>query len=322
MKLSIIIVNWNVRENIINCLESIKENPPREEFETIVVDNGSNDGSISAIKDNFPDVTIIANSDNRGFAAANNQGINKSQGQYILMLNPDTIVHPGSLDKLINFMQENKDIGICGPRILNDDGTIQASVRHLPTFRAALYRNTIFRALGVFRKNYQRYVMADFRYDRQMDVDHVKGAAMMTRRAAMEKVGGMDEKFFMCYEEFDFCLRVKQAGWRVVFTPEISITHFGARSASQIPIELRAMSIESMLKYFRKHRGTLSTGLFSVVFKLAVLLRHVNNFIVAVPTYAVATVLSDHRRQQKAITKIRNSAVWLRRYSWPLLFEM
>jgi GT2 family glycosyltransferase len=322
MRLSIIIVSWNVKDDVINCLKSIEENPPSEKFEVILVDNASSDGTVEAVKSGFPSVVVIANSENRGFAAANNQGIKESQGQYILLLNPDTLVHDGSLDKLINFMQENKDIGVCGPKLLNGDGTIQSSVRYLPTFRAALYRNTIFRTFGIFRKHYQRNVMADFMYEKQMDVDHVKGAAMMTRRQVVEKVDGMDEQFFMCYEEFDFCLRVKQAGWRVVFIPDVVITHLGARSASQIPAKLRAMSLTSMFRYFRKHRGTCKTAIFALVFKPAVILRHIINLLAALPAYVIATLSMNSKRRQKATNKIKNSIIWLGKYSWALLFRM
>ena len=322
MKLSIIIVSWNVKEDVFNCLESIKKNPPMQKFEIILVDNGSNDGTVQAIRNNFPNVTVVANSKNRGFAAANNQGIRKSQGEYILFLNPDTIIHLGSLDTLIKFMDGNDDVGICGPKLLNGDGSIQASVRRFPSFRAALHRNTIFRTLHLFRKQYHRYMMFDFKYDKQFNVDHIKGAAMITRRSIIDNVGGMDERFFMSYEEFDFCLRIKKAGWRIVFIPDASITHFGARSASQIPVELRAMSLRSMFKYFRKHHGAFTTCLFSIVFKPGVILRYMHNIVVGLLTYIVATLLFNRRRQQKAFRKVKNSALWLRKYSWPLLFKM
>lgn len=322
MKLSIIIVSWNVKDDVLNCLKSIRMHPPRHPYEVIVVDNSSTDGTVEAIKSNFAEASVIANNTNRGFAAANNQGIIVAQGQYLLLLNPDTLVYPGSLDTLIEFMENNPNVGICGPKLLNGDGTIQPSVRHLPTFRSALYRNTILRTFGVFRKHYQKYVMSDFTYDRQTDVDHVKGAAMMTRWPAIEQLGGMDEQFFMCYEEFDLCLRMKQAGWRVVFLPDATITHLGARSGSQIPAQLRAMSLMSMFKYFRKHRGAFVTGMFGLLFKPAVILRHIYRLITATPTYLVATLLLNHKRQQKALANIRYSALWLGRYSWQLIFKM
>jgi hypothetical protein len=322
VKLSIVIVSWNVKEYLVSCLRSIEENGPNHEFEIIVVDNASADGSVDAVRDSFPQVDVIANKDNRGFAAANNQGIEKSQGQYLLLLNPDTIVHPGSLDILIKFMDYDKDVGACGPKLLNEDRTTQRSVRRFPTFRAALYRHTIFRRIGLFRRQYKRWLMKDFSYDTQTELDQLMGAALMVRRSVMDQVGWMDERFFMYYEEVDFCYRVKKAGWRVVFVPAAMITHFGGRSSAQIPVENSAMFLTSMLKFFRKNRGVFVTGLFDILFKPAVVLKYINNIVVGLLTYVLATLLFDQRRQDKAVKKIKNSTSWLRKYFWQLLFKM
>lgn len=322
MKLSIIIVSWNVREDLIRCLRSVEENQPSGEFETIIIDNGSTDGTVEAVKRSFPEVVVLTNSENCGFAAANNQGIEIAKGQYILLLNPDTIVHSNSIDQLIDFMDNNLDIGVCGPKLLNADGTTQGSVRQFPTFRAALYRHTIFKVLLIFRKQQHRYMMRHFSYDRQMDVDQVTGAAFMTRKSIVDQIGAMDEQFFMYYEEVDFCYRVNKAGYRIVFTPTAAITHFGGQSSGQIPIENRMMLVKSMLMFFRKHRGRFVTGLFNVLFKPAVILRDINNIAVGCLMYVLATLLANQRRRLKAVTKIKRSSVWLGKYSWQLLFKM
>ena len=322
MKLSIIIVAWNVREEIVNCLRSIEANRPRENFEVIAVDNASSDGTVETIRRNFPIAVLIPNNENRGFAAANNQGLMKSHGDYILLLNPDTIVHPHSLDLLVEFMDDNADVGICGPKLLNSDGTTQPSVRRFPDFRSALYLYTVLKAWRLFRRQYRRYMMYDFTYNEQADVDQVAGAALMTRRSIMNELGGMDERFFMYYEEVDYCYRVKKAGWRIVFTPSVTITHIGARSASQIPIENQQMFIASVLKFFRKNRGAVATEFFCILFKPTVILRYVSKLVFGIPKYVLALILSDQRRQEKAMAKIKKSVVWLRRYTWSLLFEM
>ena len=322
MKLSIIIVSWNVMEELVGSLRSIRENRPSAEFEIIVVDNASSDGTVDSIKQHFPDVTIISNKENRGFAAGNNQGIKKARGQYLLFLNPDTIVHPLSLDVLMNFMDGNSDAGACGPKLLNDDSTTQPSTRRFPTFRGALYRHTAFRFLWIFRSEYEKLLMKDFDYDREMDVDEVTGAALMVRRSVMDRVGCMDEDFFMYYEEVDLCYRIKQASWRTVFVPEAVITHLGGRSASQISVMNHVLMLTSLLTFFRKHRGKLTTGVFSCVFKPAVILGNVCNIAVGTVTYIFATVTLNKRIRAKNAAKVKNSAILLGKYSLKLLFKM
>ena len=322
MKLSIIIVSWNVLENLEKCLRSIEENRPSYKYETIVVDNASTDGTVSVIKKEFPQVIVVVNNENRGFAAANNMAIEQSHGEYTLFLNPDTILHPKSLDILVRFMDNNKDVGACGPKLLNDDGTTQRSVRRFPDFCSALYRNTIFRTLRLFRKQYHRYRMLDFSYDRQIDVDIVMGAALMTRRSIIDEVGAMDESFFMYYEEADLCYRIKQAGWHITFIPTAVITHLGGQSSGQIPVRTRIRMLKSLLIFFRKHRGKFSTGIFNCVFKPAVILRDICNIASGTVVYILATVVLNKRQREKSALKIKNSALLLSRYSWQLLFRI
>ena len=322
MKISVIIVSWNVKRYLVDCLNSLQQYPPSHKYEIIVVDNNSIDGTSDLVKEKFPYINFIKNEQNLGFAAANNRGIKVAKGLYIFLLNPDTIVHKGAVDRLIGFMDDNPDVGACGPKLLNADGTTQGSVRQFPTFRAALYRHTIFKVLLIFRKQQHRYMMRHFSYDRQMDVDQVTGAAFMTRKSIVDQIGAMDEQFFMYYEEVDFCYRVNKAGYRIVFTPTAAITHFGGQSSGQIPIENRMMLVKSMLMFFRKHRGRFVTGLFNVLFKPAVILRDINNIAVGCLMCVLATLLANQRRRLKAVTKIKRSSVWLGKYSWLLLFKM
>lgn len=319
MKLSIIIVSWNVGEDLLRCLESIKENLPCEKFEMIVIDNGSTDGTVKVVRKNFPEVVMVANDENRGFAVANNQGIKIAKGQYILLLNPDTIVHDGALDRLIGFMDDNPDVGACGPKLLNEDGTTQRSVRRFPTFRAALYRHTIFSLAGLFRGQYHKWLMKDFAYDTQKDVDQLMGSALLIRRSVIDQVGKMDEIFFMYYEEVDLCYRIKKAGWRIVFMPEAVITHLGGHSARQIPVERRIIMLTSLLTFFRKHRGTFRTGLFNIIFKPLVLLRYFFHLCRDAVKYIFAFLLFNRNRQAKCAIRIKNSVLFLGKYSWRLL---
>lgn len=322
MKLSIIIVSWNVGEDLLRCLESIKENRPCERFETIVIDNGSTDGTVEAVRKSFSEVVIIANDENRGFAAANNQGIVQSKGEYVLLLNPDTIVHSGALDTLIGFMDSHPDIGVCGPKLLNEDGSTQRSVRRLPTFRAVLYRHTIFKLIGLFRGQYNKWMMKDFTYDCQKEVFQLMGAALLIRRSVIDQVGLMDENFFMYYEEVDLCYRIKKAGWRIVFMPEAVITHLAGRSAAQTPVAKRIMMLTSLLTFFRKHHGRFRTGLFGVVFKPLVLLIYFYYLCRDSIKYIFAFLLFNRDRQIRCAIRVRNWILFLGKYSWRLFFKM
>jgi len=322
MKLSIIIVSWNVKDDLIRCLQSLYENQPSSDFEVIVVDNASADGTIDEIRKNFENVFLISNDKNCGFAAANNQGIERSQGEYVLLLNPDTIIHPKSLDVLVKFMDDNKDVGACGPKLLSEDGTIQPSARCFPSFRGALYRHTAFKFLPIFRNEYKKWLMKDFKHETQMDVDQLMGSVLMIRRSVISRTGNMDENFFMYYEEVDLCYRIKQAGWRIVFVPEAVITHLGGRSSEQIPIRKQIMAMTSLLKFFRKHRGKLATGVFACVFKPAVILRSCCNIASSAAAYIFATLSFNERLRKKSAARIKTSATMLTKYAWQVLFKM
>ena len=314
MKLSIIIVSWNVREDLLRCVRSIEENEPSCTFEIIIVDNASTDGTAGMIKKCFSEVKLIINHENRGFAAANNQAFELSRGEYVLLLNPDTILHPKSLDILVKFMDSNEDVGACGPKLLDTDGSNQNSVRCFPSFRGALHRHTAFKFLGIFKGAYKKWVMYDFNNDKQRDVDQVMGAALMVRRSVTEQVGVMDERFFMYYEEVDLCYRIKQAGWRIVHIPEAVITHTGGGSSGQIPVSKRIMAMASLLKFFRKHRGKFATRLFSCVFKPAVILRDLMNIVFGTIKYIFATATLDKKGRKKTAEKIKNSVILIWRY--------
>jgi GT2 family glycosyltransferase len=321
MKLSIVIVAWNVREQLTDCLQSLDRCPPREACEVFVVDNASTDGTAEAVRRGFPGVTVLANEKNCGFAAANNQGFALAHGEYVLVLNPDTIVPPRALDILCAFMDRRPEVGACGPRLLNAAGTVQPSARRFPSFRASLHRHTVFRHLPVFRQQHHQWLMRDFRHDEERDVDQLMGAALFLRRAALDQVGGMDERFFMYYEEVDLCYRLRQAGWRIVFVPEATITHLGGESSRQAPVAARIMAIDSLLRYFRKHRGPVATGLFNCVFKPAVLAKWLGDLGASVLLYVASCMTFDTAKRRKAAAKVRDSLLLLAKHSGWLLFK-
>jgi len=331
VKLSIIIVSWNVKADLLNCLASleasmacdrtpddIRVDGRHEGTEVIVVDNASTDDTVDAVRRAYPAVRIIENPENVGFARANNIGMAAARGDYVLLLNPDTRAAPGAIETLVRFLGTHPDVGAVGPKIVNPDGTPQGSVRRFPTFRAVLYAHTVCRLLHLFRRSYAAWMMKDFTFDRQADVDQLMGAAMLVRRAVIDQVGPFDADFFMYFEEVDWCYRIKRAGWRIVFLPDAVITHLGGRSSSQVPLK-RLMMLRSLVMFFRKHRPRWQTALFSIVFKTALIARNVCHLVMGLVAWPVARLAGDDRRRCHAADRIRLHALLLTRYVWRVL---
>lgn len=254
MTISIIIVSWNVKELLKKCLGSIYQNQGDLALEIFVVDNASNDGTPEMVKNEFPKVKLIANNKNLGFARANNQAIKLATGDYVLFLNPDTEIFVGTLQKSVDFINSHSDCGILGAQILNPDKTIQLSVRRLPTlwpiFLMLLKLPKIFPHL----KSVEHYLYTDFDYLQEQTVDQVMGAFMFTKKEIIEKVGLFDERFFLWFEEVDFCRRVKQAGYEVYYSPMVQIVHYGGTSfARQSVVTKQSWFFRSALLYFLKH---------------------------------------------------------------------
>jgi len=320
MKLSIIVVSWNVKGDLLNCLGSIRNNPPSCQYEVIVVDNASSDGTVDALRQQFPLLRLIDNKENRGFAGANNQGLDVACGQYIFFLNPDTIVTPRSIDVLLRFMEDNPDVGACGPKLTSENGIAQHTVRCFPSFAGALHRHTIFKALGIFRPAYNKWLMKGFSSDSPVQVDQLIGAALMVRREAMEDVGKMDhENFFMYYEEVDLCYRMKKAGWRTMFVPYARIVHLGGRSSGQIPAEKTLMAMSSLLKFLKKHRSAVSFTVFSWVFKTAFVLNEIMNLLLYSLVYVLGLMSLSSKTRTYAGRKLRYSGrllklTWMQRF--------
>jgi len=229
LTISISIVSYNSLSFLKECLNSILENPPGLRYEIIVTDNASSDGTAEFLRKNYPEVTLILNSRNIGFAAANNKAIRKSHSKYVLLINSDCKVYRNSLDNLIEFMERNPEAGIAGPKIINSDGTVQLSCRKFPSiFNAAVH--TI---LGdVFPQNpfSKRYKLADIPRDKPFKVDWVSGSCMIIRRKALEDTGLLDEKYFMYVEDLDICYRMWQKDWMVYYYPQAEIMHYIAGS--------------------------------------------------------------------------------------------
>jgi GT2 family glycosyltransferase len=285
--LSVVIVSWSCRDELADCLASLAGAPRDVERETIVVDNASADGTAEMVRERFPDVRLIANETNRGFAAANNQGIRLARGRNLLFLNPDTVVREGALGELVRTLDRDDGIGACGARLLGADGSTQSSVRSFPTFAALLHQYTPLRMLGVLKGAYRRYRARDFDYGRSADVDALMGAALCVPRRVLDRVGPFDERFFVYFEEVDLCRRIRAAGLRNRFVAEARITHVGGVSASRAPAS--RYLCRSMFRYMRKHRGRVRGAFGTVVLWLGMLVRELFQLVLnAIAALAMA----------------------------------
>jgi GT2 family glycosyltransferase len=256
MKLSIVIICWNDWKVIENCLRSITECTHRIQYEVLVSDNGSTDGSVEKIRTQFPAVRVVENRANLGFAKGNNAGIAEAGGEYILILNPDTIIHEGSLDRWVEFADRHPEAGAFGCRVHNPDGSYQRSARPFPTISRSLVSALGLRFLG-YIKHPVLYVEYEWwKGDTERDVDWQSGCCIMLRGDLLKKLGGFDERFFYQYEEVDLCRRVWNAGLRIRFTPEVSITHLGGQSVGRFPVRFAVEVCRNGYRYFYKHYGS------------------------------------------------------------------
>jgi GT2 family glycosyltransferase len=320
MKLSIIIVSWNVKDILSDCLHSILRDAAAFPCEIIIVDNASTDGTANHIKMKFPTVRVIENHENQGYAQANNQGTSLAAGQYLFFLNPDTVLFGDTLSKLVDFMDCNPDIAMCGPRILNEDKTLQTSVRNFPSFRGAFYRYTILKYLGLFKSHFEKWHNRGFDYDKQADIEQLIGAAMLIRKKEFEQVGRFDERFFMYYEEVDLCRRLRNGGFRVVYYPGAQLIHLGGKSAKQIPARSRFMMLRSLLLYFRKNSSLLSYIPLSVMFKVGVLSRQLYELIVFFVGFQVCRLTANSQRAAKCSVRYKSASDFLFRFYLKFLF--
>ncbi len=254
--LSVVIVSWNVCDLLRRCLASLARStqPATISQEIIVVDNASTDGSVETLSPEFPHVHFVANTENRGFPAANNQGIRMARGRYVLLLNPDTEVLDGALEAMVAYADAHPDVGVIGPQLLDPDGSVQSSRRRFPTLATAFFESTWLQPYAP-RRVLRRYYVLDHDDDETIEVDWVKGAALMARRTAIEQVGPLDEGFFMYSEELDWCRRFREAGWRVIYLPTAQIVHYEGKSSEQVLPARHIHFQTSKVRYFHKYAG-------------------------------------------------------------------
>jgi len=272
--LSIIIVNYNAGELLRECIESIKDNSSNINYEIITVDNNSSDNSVGLIKNGFEDLDIIANKINVGFARANNQGIKRSKGRYILLLNPDTVILPDCLKKMIEFMDDHAEAGVSGCKVLNPNGTLQLACRRsFPTPSVSFYRLTGLSRLFPKSKTFARYNLTYLNPDVAQEVDAVSGSFMMIRRKALDGVGMLDEQFFMYGEELDFCFRMKEKGWKVYYVPDAEIIHYKGKSSQQRKRKAVIDFHKAMYIFHKKHSARHTFFMLNWLIILGITLR-------------------------------------------------
>jgi len=292
--LSAIVVSYNTRKLTLECLQALSVALEGVPAEVIVVDNASSDGSVEAIRREFPQISVLANDRNLGFGAANNQGMRQGHGRYFLLLNSDAFAEPGAIATLVRYMEENPTVAAAGPRLLNADGSLQVSCFPFPTpFRAWVENLWLPKVLphtsrwGDYRK---------WNHDSPRLVDWVVGACLLVRREAYEQVGGFDEQFFMYAEESDWQRRMRDAGWQIGFTPAARVRHLGGASGAAEKPAINRHFFRSLDYYQIKHHGL--TGLVTLRAAMAV------GSLLRLPLWAGVLALVP-RRRPLAAAKLR-----------------
>ena len=253
---SILIVSWRVRELLLACLAALPAAVGDDlSYEVIVVDNASNDGTVEAVRRAFPEVQIIANAENRGFTGGNNQALAAAHGRYLFLLNPDTKPLPGSIARLVRYLEAHPQTGMAGPRLWYGDGSPQSSRRRFPSLATLFTESTIIQRYLPNLPLFARYTLADSPDDAPQEVDWLVGAALMVRREVYEQIGGLDEGFFMYSEELDWCKRAKDAGWRIAYEPAAEIIHYEGKSSEQAVARRDIAFFSSRVRYARKYYG-------------------------------------------------------------------
>jgi len=330
MDVSIVIVNWNTCDLLRGCLRSICDQTRDLSFEIFVVDNASRDGSAEMVRTEFPEVNLIANTENRGFAAGNNQAIRKASGRYILLLNPDTIVLDAAISRCVRYADARPDVGVVGCQVLVSDRALAdrlflrlrsdpalkdqlSATVSATTLEQSIIQRTGFafpslwglfvtlsglsRAFPWSRFVRNREALWDFKHEQDLDV--VSGVFMLVRREALDQVGLLDESYFIYQEEVDWCYRFAQAGWHRVFTPCAQIIHLdgGANSTSQVNVKMFVQMQKSQMIYFRKHLGYIAW--------LAATAMYVLSNAVRATVWFVSSMISQERRlQRKALAAV------------------
>jgi len=273
MRLSVCIVNWNTRDFLRGCLASLYQYPPDDaDIEVLVVDNAGADGSAAMVAAEFPQAVLIANPDNRGYAEGNNQALERATGDFLLLLNPDVVVHADSLTVALRFMEAHPEAGALGCRLVGADGETQRSVRGFPDPGPVLWEFLGLSRLLPRSRTFGAYRMTWFGYDSIAEVDQPMGSFLLLTRAAYARVGGMDTQFPIFFNEVDWCWRARREhGFPIYYTPDVAVTHYGGGSTRQVKASMVRESHRSLLRFYDKHYARLAPPVRGLI-RAAVLL--------------------------------------------------
>ena len=303
MDLSVIIVNWNTRQLVLESLQSLYGAIGDFSMEVFVVDNGSSDGSVEAIRPAFPRVILVENRKNIGFAKANNGALRRARGKYFLFLNTDVILQGDAVAALLEFMEKTPQAGIVGAQLLNPDGTKQNSFDNFPTLLSEGLNKSLLRMFFPNRFPSKRLSLSS-----PIAVESVIGACMMVRKDAVDEVGPMDEDYFLFMEETDWCYRVRERGWRVYLVPQAQAVHLQGGTADRVKVQAKLEYYRSRYSFFKKHRGTLQAGVLRGILLL--------KLSMSLPMHSLLCVFTFFQ-DRKARQKLANT--W-KLFAWHLRF--
>lgn len=291
---SIIVVAWNVRKLLQDCLDSVVAQTKDVHYEVIYVDNASKDGSVEMVRQRFPEVRVIENSQNNGFIKANNQGIEVARGRYVLLLNSDTLVLDNAIAKTVTFADAHADAAVVGCRVLNPDRTLQRTCFMYPSLLNMFLGATYLYKLFPGSRFFGRERMTWWAFDDVREVETVCGCYSLVRRDAIDQVGLMDPTYFVYGDDPDWCYRFRKAGWRVLFTPDAQIIHYGGQNTKQMASAFRWQLEGSKLIFVRLHR---SRWMFPIARLLVALF-----FLLRVPYWCIVGALRKEQRDKSFAT--------------------
>src|SRR3989344_1257039 len=268
--LRIIIVSWNNEKQLGECLSSIPDACEGLSWDAVVIDNASIDGSVTIAKTSIAsNGRVIVNAENRGFAKACNQGLVGLDARYVLLLNPDTVCPAGSLTKLVQAADAHPEAGILGPKLLNTDGSAQKSIRRFPSVWNQV--GILLKLQNIFPAWFRRYFASDLSLDEEQDVDQVMGACFLIRREVIEEIGGLDERYFIWFEEVDYCKQAKLRGWTTRYVLSVQVTHHGGESFDQMrSVAKQRLFNASVVSFFQKWHAGWRAMLVGVLCPIAV----------------------------------------------------
>lgn len=290
--LSIVIVNWNVAELLINAIRSILDNPPSGEFEIIVVDNASTDDSLERLKKNFPMVKIIANMENRGFGRANNQGIEIAEGEYIFLLNPDTIVIQDALDRLINALQTHPEVGMVGPALFKNfemEPQMGGARLSRKLFSGILLDLIYINRIPWIGPALVKALRYPYDLNKEAYVEVISGSAMLFKASTISQVGGFDERFFLSGEDIELCDRFWQKSYKILYDPSAKIIHFNQSCSPQDPVNTFVNKFLGVAKYYQLKDGRWA----HLCFRIA-------TYIILTPKLLIKALVAFLRRDNEA----------------------